>query len=267
MYNNIESLISDNENLSDMYDEFCPQFSNFDEAMEYARSTSNNDDFRKAKPACTTDSKGNVLVFGDVWTMAVIPICVNGQNRYEVVKAAYVHKNPPMPCDGYTRVHILPSFEAFQNVPLTDKEQQRLSDIEADTDGNIYQGGTLIKQHRSYTIAGRPYFQMQVNLKIHDVQTHRVSHIIWAALNNISYDIVKLMISHIVTFCPEYLNTTNQHQLDILELRNAGWQWSIDHINSNPADNSICNLQMCTLQSNIKLRDIRIGLYKQSIIL
>lgn len=257
MYNNIDALLYDNEYLSSLYDDFCPQFPDADKAVEYAKCISNNNDYRKAEPICRTNSKGDIIVYGDIWTMAVIPIHVNGKWYYEVTKASYVGRNPQMPSTGYERINILPIFENFRGMELSDNERKRVSLMEVDTDGNIYRKGALIKQQTSHSFYNHPYFHNQINLEVHKIKSHRVSHIVWAAFNDISYDIVKIMTSHIGLFFPEYLQTSDLYQLNILELRNLGWQWSIDHINNDTSDNSFCNLQLCTLHANIKLRDIR----------
>lgn len=257
MITTINALLNNEEQTNNIFSDFCPLFGDKEEAVEYAKRKANNENHLKAS-YCHADDKDNIIVHGDYWIMAVIPISVNGQQYFEVTKAADLCRQSLINQREYERIHILPVFEGFQGKDLTEKERSRLSHFVVDSDGNIFKDEEKYPQHMSFPVPGKyNYYQMQTNIKVHKVQAHRVSHIIWAAFMTQNYDMVKLMTSHIATYCPEYLNTTDKQQLDILELRNAGWQWSVDHINNNSADNAIDNLQMCTLQSNNKLRDIR----------
>lgn len=256
MIRTIQELINEDAQQNIIFDDFCPLFMDKEKAVEYAKHKANNENYLKAA-YCNADDKGNIVVHGDYWIMAVIPIFVNGEQYYEVTKAANIYcPKSTIPCEN-ERLYLLPQFEGFQGKELSNLEKTRLWKYEIDSDGNIFKDGIKYPPDRVMTPHDKSHFQMWVNIKVHKESYFPLSHLMWAAFVTQNYDMVKLMTSHIISFCPEYTNTTDKQQLDILELRNAGWQWSIDHINNNPADNAIDNLQMCTLQANNKLRDIR----------
>lgn len=256
MISTIKALINEDEQQNTIFDDFCPIFLDKEEAVEYAKHKANNENYLKAA-YCKADDKDNIIVHGDYRIMAVIPIFVNGEQYYEVAKAANLYcRELTNPCED-NRLYIVPQFEGFQGKELSNLEKSRLWKYEIDSDGNVFKDGFKYNQDRVFNPHDKSHFQMYVSIKVHKESSFPVSHLMWAAFMTQNYDMVKLMTSHIILFCPEYTNTTDKQQLDILELRNAGWQWSIDHINNNPADNAIDNLQMCTLQANNKLQDIR----------
>lgn len=256
MITTITSLVNNEEQPDSIFSDFCPIFTDKEKAVEYAKHKTNNENYLKVA-YCHTDDKGNIIVHGDYWIMAVIPIFVNGEQYYEVTKAANLFcPKSTIPCEN-ERLYIVPQFEGFQGKELSNTEKSRLWKYEIDSEGNIFKDGVKYAPDRVITPHDKSHFQMWVNIKVHKESYFPLSHLMWAAFVTQNYDVVKLMTSHIAAYCPEYLITTDKQLLDILELRNAGWQWSIDHINNNPADNAIDNLQMCTLQANNKLRDIR----------
>lgn len=259
MYNTTEALYARNKRFSEDLEEFCPIFTSQERAIKYASKVANK--FHPLKQTYrSTDNNENIVIYGDCWIMAVIPIWIDGKQYYEVVKAVNAEGDNATPYID-VRFYVLPIFENFQGIGLTAKEEKQLLRFSVNADGNVFKDGKVYTPQRSFDNPNDIYYHANVELDVHGVKEHRVSHIIWALFNGKSLDNVILLTSHIAHYCPHYISTTDEHQLKILALRNAGWQWCIEHIDSNPSNNALDNLQLCTLQAHNKLIDIRRNIY------
>ena len=254
MYNTIDALYERDERLSVSIDEICPIFKTKKKAVAYAEQVSN--DFRPLTQIVeVTDNKGNVIIQGDCWLMAVIPLRMKGAKYYEVVKVVGIGYDVVPYID--LRLPIFPVFEEFRGTELPQDKMAHLSHFAIDTDGHLYKDGKIYKPTRDIDSLMPMRYSMRVDLDLDTIKQPDVSYIVWAAFSEIKYDDVILLTNNIVQYCPAYLDTTDKYQLEILELRNNGWQWYMDHVDQNASNNALGNLQMCTKYAFDELIDIR----------
>lgn len=251
MYNTVAALCVRNTQFSGDLGEFCPLFMDKNKAVKHAKKVSNN--FYHSKcTLCTTDSKGNTIIRGEYWIMAIIPIIIRDIQYFEVVKAVKVRDNPYID----VCLSILSIFDDYKGNGLTTNDIKCLAHFAVNTNGHIYKDGKIYELKRDIKGQDTMYYQMKVDFGLTSVKPI-VSYIVWATYNNASYYNMLLLTSPIAQFCYNSPSATNKHQLEILALRNMGWQWCIDHIDMDSMNNSFANLQLCTLQAGNKLIDIR----------
>lgn len=236
---------------SDYETMICPLTTNRREAIEYAAKLAN--EYDDCVIAQRYDGEDYTAFVGNTWTTVVTPIYRGDKKYYEVVKAAINEERFYFP-DDY-RITSLLSAVDYTNCGNTDYD--KLSVYTVDSCGNIYMGRQKIKPSTDFALPSSQFFTTKIKLHLFPLQEHLLKNIVWSAFNDISYADLILLTSHIAQYQAKMLKTTTPDKLDILSLRNEGWQWAVSPVNGNESDCALVNLQLCTLHTYLRLIDIR----------
>ena len=236
---------------SDYKTMICPLTTNRREALQYAAKLAN--EYDDCVIAQRYDGKDYTAFVGNTWTTVVTPVYRGDKNYYEIVKAAINEERFYFP-DDY-RITSLLSAVDYTNCGNTDYD--KLSLYTVDSCGNIYMGRQKIKPSTDFALPSSQFFTTKIKLPLFPLQEHLLKNIVWSAFNEMPYINLILLTSHIAQYQAKMLKSTTPDKLDILSLRNEGWQWAVSPINGNENDCALINLQLCTLHTYLRLIDIR----------
>ena len=229
----------------------CPLTQSRKEAIEYAAKLAN--EYDDCVIAQRYDGEDYIAFNGQTWTTVVTPVYHNDQKYYEVVKASINTERFYLP-DDYQTTSLL---SAVDYINYNDIDYSKLSLYVIDSCGNIYIGKKKIKTSTDFALPQTQFFSKKVKLPLFPLQEHLVKNVVWSAFNNMPYINLILLTSHIAQYQAKMLKSTTPDKLDILSLRNEGWQWAVSPINGNENDCALINLQLCTLHTYLRLIDIR----------
>ena len=236
---------------SDYKTMICPLTTNKREAIEYAAKLAN--EYDDCVIAQRYDGEDYTAFVGNTWTTVVTPVYNNDKKYYEVVKAAINEERFYLP-DDYQTTSLL---SAVDYINYNDIDYDKLSLYVIDSCGNIFIGKKKIKPSTDFALPQTQFFSKKIKLPLFPLQEHLVKNVVWSAFNNMPYINLILLTSHIAQYQAKMLKTTTPDKLDILSLRNDGWQWAVSTVNGNENDCALINLQFCTLHTYLKLIDIR----------
>ena len=236
---------------------FCPLFKVKDDALEYAIKLADKYAFGEDVPCVRRDVGEDIIVDGRTWTTVVSSVDIGKERYYEVAKIRMNCSEYMLPEYDYSIKGLMPVLNPFRDKLLTVAEMARLEEMTIDTNGYIYRRYKEYQQYRCYYEDDKGHFTLKVKLPVRGGTEHAVKDLMWAVFNSIHYDTVLMMTLHISQYCTGYISTMYRDKLDILELRNLGWQWAVANIDGDPSNNSWYNLEMVTLQTYKKLADFR----------
>lgn len=229
----------------------CPLTTNRREAIEYAAKLAN--EYDDCVIAQRYDGEDYIAFKGRTWTTVVTPVYCGEKKYYEVVKVAINTERYYLP-DDYQTTSLL---SAVDYVNRNNIDYSKLSLYVVDSCGNIYIQGRKLKTSIDFAIPETQFFSKKIKLPLFPLQEHLIKNIVWSAFNDIPYADIILLTSHIAQYQASMLKKPTMDQLNILSLRNDGWQWTVSTINGDENDCALINLQLCTLHTYLKLIDIR----------
>lgn len=237
---------------SDYKTMICPLTTNRREAIEYAAKLA-NEYADNCVIAQRYDGENYIAFKGQTWTTVVTPVYRGDKKYYEIVKASINTERFYLP-DDYQTTSLL---SAVDYINYNDIDYSKLSLYVIDSCGNIYIGKKKIKTPIDFSLPETQFFSKKVKLPLFLLQEHLVKNVVWSAFNDMPYINLILLTSHIAQYQAKMLKSTTPDKLDILSLRNEGWQRAVSTVNGNENDCALINLQLCTLHTYLRLIDIR----------
>lgn len=249
--------------------QFCPIFDNEAEAVEAATCEVADTDVEDVVVVSkSAEDRRVTVVCGTKGIYVVIP-CIGALTGYYEVVAGRLNTRVDTEERRITLAQLLYSIEGrecYKGLPLSDRQFSNTLTIDITSDGHFYdrhRNGYRPIQHVPKK-KGMNYDKYKVAIALHNESAQPAHHLVYAAFNGMSLDLMKILTNKESDWCEWYTTSDNCDIAAARELRKRGKGalWGIDHINQHTHDNSIVNLQLCTDNANRVLAKLRKSNFK-----